>query len=146
MRLHSLSLLALCLAAAVMAGGVRLANADLRQQVQDSEHAFARALREGDVDGFARYLAREAVFIGDGSVARGREAVLEAWRGHTGRQAPFAWQPGRVEVVESGTLAYASGPIRDREGRPVGSFDSVWRLEAPGRWRIVFGRIARARD
>jgi hypothetical protein len=42
--------------------------------------------------------------------------------------------------VDSGTLAYSGGPVYDASGKRVGRFNSIWRLEAPGRWKIVFDR------
>jgi hypothetical protein len=55
-------------------------------------------------------------------------------------QAPFSWAPDRVEVLDDGTLAHSSGPVRDPAGEPVSRFNSVWRQEAPGVWRVVFDR------
>jgi hypothetical protein len=45
-----------------------------------------------------------------------------------------------VEVLDSGTLALSSGPVRDAEGNLIGTFMSVWRHEGPGAWRIVFDK------
>lgn len=141
MRLRSLSLLAVCLLAAVTASGVRSSNADLRRQVFDSERAFAATMQARDFDGFGRFLAHEAIFMSGAGALRGSEAVRKAWRRYyDGPRAPFSWQPEQVEVLDSGTLAYSSGTIRDPAGKRIGSFNSVWRLEAPGRWRVVFDR------
>jgi ketosteroid isomerase-like protein len=54
--------------------------------------------------------------------------------------APFSWRPETVEVLESGTLALSSGPVFDAAGQPIGAFNSIWRLEADGRWRVVFDK------
>lgn len=35
--------------------------------------------------------------------------------------------------------ALSSGPVRDRAGKLVGTFTSIWRL-VNGRWRIVFDK------
>jgi ketosteroid isomerase-like protein len=43
-------------------------------------------------------------------------------------------------VVDSGTLAATSGPVRNPKGEVTGRFNSVWRLESDGRWRVVFDR------
>jgi len=42
-----------------------------------------------------------------------------------------------VEVLESGTLAMSSGPVRDPSGKRTGTFNSVWRRESDGKWKIV---------
>ena len=76
-----------------------------------------------------------------GGAQRGRDAVAEAWRAYfDGAAAPFAWAPDEVEVLASGTLAYSSGPVTSPDGKQVGRFNSVWRLEGPGTWKIVFDR------
>jgi ketosteroid isomerase-like protein len=54
--------------------------------------------------------------------------------------APFSWEPEHVEVLASGTLALSSGPVFGRDGTRIGTFNSVWRLEADGRWRVVFDK------
>lgn len=141
MRLSSLSLIVVCLIAAATAGRARVSNDDLRSQVMAHERAFAATMAARDFEGFGHYLSREAVFMAGDDALRGKEAVLAGWRRYyDGAQPPFSWEPQQVEVVESGTLAYSSGPIRDGEGRRIGSYNSVWRLEAPGRWAVVFDR------
>jgi ketosteroid isomerase-like protein len=54
--------------------------------------------------------------------------------------APFSWEPAEVEVLASGALALSSGPVRDPHGKLIGRFMSIWRLEAPGQWRVVFDK------
>jgi ketosteroid isomerase-like protein len=82
-----------------------------------------------------------AIFFSGATALRGRDAVADAWRKYyQGERAPFSWEPEQVEVVESGTLAYSGGPVYDAAGKVVGRFNSIWRLEAPGRWKIVFDR------
>jgi hypothetical protein len=47
-------------------------------------------------------------------------------------------EPQRVEVLDSGTLALSSGPVRDPQGKRIGTFNSVWRREPRGAWKVVF--------
>jgi hypothetical protein len=55
-----------------------------------------------------------------------------------GTRAPFSWNPERVEVLDSGMLGMTSGPVYDENGQRTGTFNSVWRRDKDGRWRIVF--------
>lgn len=127
--------------AACMARGSRGTQEELRQQVMETERAFAATMQARDFEAFSGFLSKEAVFMAPEGPKRGREAVAEAWRGYfDGPAAPFSWAPDEVEVLASGTLAYSSGPVRDSSGRLVGRFNSVWRLEGPGTWKIVFDR------
>ena len=146
MRLRSLSLISACLllATAVVttaANAARDSIADLKRQVMDSERAFAATMKARDLDGFARFLADEAIFMSAQGNLRGKPAIVNGWRQFYAReQAPFSWEPEEVEVVESGTLAYSGGPVFDAAGKRIGRFNSIWRLEAPGQWKVVFDR------
>lgn len=122
--------------------------AALRRQVEDTERAFARSMAERDHAAFARHLSEQAVFYAPNRVLRGKAEVAAAWKPFfDGPQAPFSWEPDQVEVLGDGTLAHSSGPVHDPSGKLVGRFNSVWRQEAPGVWRIVFdkGEAAPAR-
>jgi len=57
-----------------------------------------------------------------------------------GPDAPFSWRPELVEVLDSGTLALTSGPVRDPTGRRTGTFNSIWRREPNDQWRVVFDK------
>ena len=115
--------------------------AALRQQVIDTETAFAKTMADRDHAAFASYLADDTVWFAGRGPLRGKAAVAESWkRFYEGPQAPFSWRPARVEVLDSGELALSSGPVFDPEGKPVGEFNSVWHREAPGVWRIIFDK------
>jgi ketosteroid isomerase-like protein len=111
----------------------------LAAEVRQTEVAFARTMADRDHAAFAGFLADEAVFVAETRTLRGKAQVAEAWkRYYEGAKAPFSWEPARVEVLDSGSLALTSGPVYDPDGRRVGTFTSVWRREPSGSWRIVF--------
>lgn len=113
----------------------------LREQVMDTERAFARTMADRDHAAFTRFLSEEAVFFEGEVPTSGKEAIAAKWQPFfDGDTAPFSWQPDRVEVLKSGTLAFTSGPVYDAAGKAVGRFNSVWRQEAPGQWRVVFDK------
>lgn len=115
--------------------------AALTRQVFVAESSFAATMAARDPVAFARFLAPDAVFFGDKDVLRGKAAVVEGWsRFFKGPGAPFSWRPETVEVLESGTLALSTGPVHDPEGKPIGTFSSIWRREADGTWRVVFDK------
>jgi ketosteroid isomerase-like protein len=128
------------MAAALTAAGP-FQEQDPQEQVRSAETAFAQTMADRDLDAFATFVSEEAVFFGSSGALRGREAVVEGWRSlFEGPEAPFSWQPETVEVLESGTLAHSSGPVKDPQGNVVGTFNSIWRLEADGHWRVVFDK------
>jgi ketosteroid isomerase-like protein len=109
----------------------------LAAKVRAREAAFAKTMADRDHRAFATFVSEEAVFAGR-TVLRGRAAVAAGWKAHfEGPKAPFSWQPERVEVTDSGILALSTGPVFDADGRRTGTFNSTWRLETDGEWRVV---------
>ena len=112
---------------------------DLRQQVFETERAFARSMADRDHAAFVSFLSEEAVFFSNDGVLRGKQQVAQGWKPlYDQAQPPFSWEPGQVEVLDSGTLAISTGPVYDPGNRLVATFTSIWRLEAPDTWRIIF--------
>ena len=109
------------------------------REVWNTEVAFARTMADRNHADFVSFLAEETVFLGETRTLRGKTEVADGWRRfYDGPQAPFSWGPDRVEVLASGTLALSSGPVLAPQGKRIGTFNSVWRRESDGRWRIVF--------
>ena len=109
----------------------------LAAQVRAREVAFAQTMADRDHAAFATFVSEEALFLG-ATVLRGREAVAAGWKAFfDDPEAPFSWEPERVEVIDSGMLAISTGPVRNPEGERVGTFNSTWRLEDDGEWRVI---------
>jgi ketosteroid isomerase-like protein len=124
--------------ATLAAPAAKETNEELKEQVRKTEAAFAKTMADRDHAAFVSHLADETVFMGR-TILRGKAAVAEAWkRFYEGSKAPFSWSPERVEVLDSGTLGMTSGPVLDENGNRTGTFNSVWRREKDGQWRIIF--------
>jgi ketosteroid isomerase-like protein len=134
--------LTLGVALGVMPHGPASAASDsARDQVWATELAFARSMADRNTQAFAEFLADEAVFFSGTTALRGKTKVIEGWAGYfTDKEAPFSWAPDQVEVLASGTLALRTGLVRDPSGKAVARFNSIWRLEGPNRWRVVFDK------
>ena len=112
---------------------------DLQQQVADTERAFAHTMSARDHAAFMTFLSEEAVFLSGSATLRGKQQVAAGWKPlYEQPEAPFSWQPERVEVLDTGTVALSTGPVYDPKGKLIATFTSIWRLEAPGIWHIVF--------
>jgi len=112
----------------------------LANEVRAAETAFAKSMADRDLEAFAAHVADDAVFFGD-KAARGKEAVVASWKPlFEGPKAPFSWEPVQVEVVDTGALAISSGPVRNPEGKQTGVYNSIWRREAEGVWKVVFDK------
>jgi ketosteroid isomerase-like protein len=119
------------------AGLAAAADSALTDEVRRTEIAFAKTMADRDLAAFESFLSKEAVFTGRSGVLRGPKEVAAAWKPRfEGPKAPFSWEPDQVVVLDSGTLALSSGPVRDPSGKRVGTFNSIWRREG-GSWKIV---------
>lgn len=139
-RRARLALPLLVASAALLQGCATAPPADpaaLQEQVRASETAFAATMAARDLNGFASWIAEDAVFVNGGKPLRGKAAVLAHWeRFFKPGPAPFAWKPEIVQVLPSGTLAYSEGPVTAPDGRVIARYFSTWRRDADG-WRVV---------
>lgn len=137
---HSV-LFALALCTPLVATAQSTQSSDLTATVEARERAFAKTMADRDFEAFLSFVSPEAVFFGGTGALRGKEAIGAAWRGFfEGAGAPFSWEPDVVEVLDSGGLALTSGPVRLPSGEDAGRFNSIWRLDPDGVWRVVFDR------
>jgi ketosteroid isomerase-like protein len=107
-----------------------------------SDEDFSTATAEHDAQAFASFLARDAVFVGDGGVSAGLAAVSAAWAPLLAPGGPrLSWKPdasrGSLEgdvVVTQGAwdLLPAAGGLR-RTGRYV----TVWERQPDGKLRVA---------
>jgi ketosteroid isomerase-like protein len=141
-RFSTILPLILCISVAGVCREARAqAAASVREQVMATERAFARSMADRDQSMFSRFISAGAVFLSGPTPLRGKPAVVAGWSKYfKNPQAPFSWEPSQVEVLESGNLALSSGPVKDPSGKLIGTFSSIWRLEAPRTWRIVFDK------
>ena len=120
---------------------------ELQEQVRQAERGFAKSMADRDHAAFVSFLAKDAIFFSGSQPLRGAENVAKDWKAfYQGPHAPFSWDPDRIEVNVSGTLALSSGPVKDPSGKRTGTFNSVWRREQNGQWKVVFDKGCRSCD
>jgi ketosteroid isomerase-like protein len=122
-------------------GGSRRASVvGAEEAVRSTELAFAKTMADRDFKAFVSYLSSDAVFFDDRKIQHGATEVAAVWKPlFSDPKAPFSWAPDHVEVLASGDLALSTGPVIVND-KVVGRFNSIWRLEAPHTWRIVFDK------
>jgi ketosteroid isomerase-like protein len=114
--------------------------AKLQDELRATETAFAKTMADRDHAAFATFIADEAVFFGRKEL-RGKQAIVEAWKSlYEGKDAPFSWRPETVSVLDSGMLGLSSGPVFGPDGKQTGTFSSIWRHRADGKWEIIFDK------
>ncbi|MGH6608826.1 MAG: YybH family protein, partial [Burkholderiaceae bacterium] len=116
------------------------APSNLRQQVIDAERGFAQTMARRDFVAFTTFLADDTVFFDGDRPLRGKANVAADWKKfYEKAEAPFSWEPKDVEVLDEGTLAIGSGPVRNPQGKIVATFTSIWQLQ-DGAWKIIFDK------
>jgi uncharacterized protein (TIGR02246 family) len=119
--------------------------ADIANDVRCHEIAFSQSAENRDAAAFTSLLDADARFVGN-SVRRGKTEITAAWSAFFADDGPaMKWRPQFVEVLEDGKLALTRGPYRmitqDDAGQAVehwGTFNSVWRKQDDGTWKVVF--------
>ena len=138
-------LAALALLLAISPAAAETETDRLSRQVAETERAFAATMANRDHAAFVTFLSDEAVFFSGTSSLRGKQQVADTWKAYFDEpDAPFSWEPQNVEVLDSGTLALSTGPVRNSSGELFAYFTSIWRLEENGQWKIIFDKGSRA--
>ncbi len=127
----------------LLASGAALA--DPVKEVRCREIAFSESVENRDEKAFRSFIDRDARFVGS-SVRRGPSEITEGWAPFLAEGGPqIKWRPLHVEVLENGRLAFSRGlyrvTARNDDGTDSvswGSFNSTWRLNEDGEWRVVF--------
>lgn len=103
------------------------------------ERTFALGMAERECAAFALHLAAQAALFSSVKVLTENSAVADGWtRFFDAPAAPFSTELDPMEVLADGTRALSTGPVCKPVGQPTARFNSVWRLEAPDMWRILF--------
>ena len=121
------------------------AAADVADEVRCREIAFSRAVEEQDLEAFREFIDADARFVG-ANVSRGVDEVAATWTVFFKENGPtIKWRPQIIEVLADGKLALSRGPYRALSPFPNGdvveqwgTFNSIWRLNDDGEWRVVF--------
>jgi ketosteroid isomerase-like protein len=119
--------------------------ADLAEEVRCREIGFSISAETRDAESFVSFIDPDARFVGS-SVTHGPAAIAAAWNVFLTDGGPtIKWRPQFVEVLDDESLALTRGPYRmiskDENGDETehwGTFNSVWRLNEDGEWRVVF--------
>jgi ketosteroid isomerase-like protein len=131
MHLHTIAILVFSLSIVGCGNSQPMPNyAETRLQVIAIETAFAKTMSDRDHDAFSTFIADDAVFFAGDDPLRGKEQVVSWW-------ARYYME---VEVLDSGSLAYSTGPVRDPNGTVIGRFNSIWRRDDTGTWRVIFDK------
>ena len=118
----------------------------------DDEAAIRAATREWNAAEAAKDLEKCVSFYTDdgerfatGSpVIRGAAALRTEWQKYLSTPGTFQWSTSKVEISNSGDLAYETGRFVlktvDKNGQPTatnGKYVCVWKKQPDGKWKVV---------
>lgn len=115
-----------------------------KQEIMDTEAAFARMVKEGGMNkAFVAFAANNAVLMRGNQLIKGREGIAKYMEHQTSKK--LAWKPEYIDVSNSGDLGYTYGYYTfvypDSTGTDVevkGVFHTVWKRGHDGSWKFVW--------
>lgn len=141
--IFSLLLLSLSIACQSKATDTRAADEATIRAMDDE---WSRSVATRDVEKVIFYYADDAVVMPPNiPTLSGKEAIRTLWKSML--ESPLfsgGWKATKVEVAQSGDLAYLSGNYefkeQDSAGNPItdkGKYLVVWKKQADGNWKCV---------
>ena len=145
---HFFSVVALVLCAAASLGQQSLA-ADRKaaeSELRTLDEQWSATAARNDLYGTVAYYADDAVLLAPNApIAADRKSIRESWAGLLGPRTYVSWKRSKIEVAQSGELAYiygsyklsigassGSGPVND-----AGKFLEVWKKQSNGKWKCI---------
>jgi ketosteroid isomerase-like protein len=110
------------------------------------DEQWSATASRNDLEGTVAFYADNAVLLPPNApIATDRKSIRESWAGLLGPNTSVSWKWSKVEVAQSGELAYiygsykltigdssGSGPVND-----TGKFLEVWKKQPNGRWKCI---------
>lgn len=110
----------------------------VRSEIESADRRFCEAVGQGDVEGAARGVyTQDAVILPPGAdMVRGREAIVDFWRGAAEALGVQAVELSTVELCRAGDFVHQIGRARlTLGGQQVdGKYTVLWKQE-DGRWK-----------
>jgi uncharacterized protein (TIGR02246 family) len=115
------------------------------QAVKDTDTQWAKTAGTHDIDSTVAYYTDDAVLLPpNGPKVTGKQAIRAAWVTLAAPGVALTWSPAKVEVSQSGDLAYIVGSyedsFKDAKGQPVtdrGKTLEVFKKQTDGSWKVV---------
>lgn len=114
-------------------------------EIRALDVAWAKSAGARDLDAVVSYYSEDAqVLAPNAPIATTKAAIREGWAGLLGPEMSLTWKDTKIEVAQSGELAYLVGAymleIKDAKGQVTtdkGKLLEVWKKQADGKWKVV---------
>ena len=126
------------------ASSASTADTKIEQAIRDLDEQWSKAAGAKDVDKTVSFYSDDAIVMPPNAPgATTKEAIRAIWKDLL-TDASISWKAKKVEVAQSGDLAFSSGTyevtLNDPTGTPVkdhGKYLEVWKKQADGTWKCV---------
>lgn len=114
-------------------------------QLRALDEQWSATAARHDLDGTVSFYADDAVLLPPNApIAADKKSIRESWAGLLGPNASVSWKLSKIEVAQSGELAYIYGSYRltigaTSETGPVndtGKFVEIWK-QIDGKWKCI---------
>lgn len=118
----------------------------LRSEIEAVEAAFNASVAEHGIhQGFLEFAADDAILIRNSQAIEGKAAIAARNANSSDAGQQLMWTPRKIEVAESGELAYSFGDFvyvsaPDSLGKMdslTGNFCTIWKRQPDGEWKFV---------
>lgn len=119
------------------------ADPKIEQALRDLDAQWSAAAAAKDVDKIVSFYSDDAIVLPPNMAAvTTKDAIRALWKEEIENATSVSWKATRVEVANSGDMAYVSGTyevtMKDTTGKPVtdhGKYLEVWEKKADGTWK-----------
>lgn len=117
----------------------------LISEIKQIETAFMESVAENGIhQGFLEYAADDAILIRNSKAVEGKNAIAEGFGQRSDSGQKLTWSPRKVEVAQSGELAYSFGDFQymaldslGNEQTIKGNYCTIWKRQQNGAWKFV---------
>jgi ketosteroid isomerase-like protein len=115
----------------------------IEQALRDLDSQWSAAAAAKDVDKTVSFYSDDAIVMpANDKSATTPNAIRAVWKGLIDSATSVSWKTTKVEVAQSGDLAFVTGTYdlttKDASGKPVndrGKYLAVWEKQADGKWK-----------
>jgi ketosteroid isomerase-like protein len=113
--------------------------------IRNLDAQWSKTAGAHDLDGIVSYYSDDAILLPPNApAATNKQSIRASWAEFAEPGVSLSWEASKVEVSESGDLAYSTGTytlaMKNSQGKPIadkGKFMEVWKKQPDGGWKAV---------
>ncbi len=136
----------LCAAASLGPRAFAADRSAAESELRTLDQQWSATAARNDLDGTVAFYADDAVLLPPNApIANDKKSIRDSWAGLLGPNTSVSWKWSKIDVAQSGELAYIYGSYKltigaSSESGPVndtGKFLEVWKKQSNGKWKCI---------